>query len=163
MFPDVDSNIFAALKLDEIDRRELLNRIEASLTPRPGSLHPDWKAVIQRRSTELDSGAVEGIPWEEVCREADTRYGPDPELTAELNRRWADYLSGKMQTIPLEEVYRIIEEQLAETDPAEQPPPPLSEAKKQELRRRIADADANPSDSVPWEEAEAAAMARFSG
>jgi putative addiction module component (TIGR02574 family) len=44
---------------------------------------------------------------------------------------------------------------------AEQPPPPLSEAKKRELDRRLADADANPGDAVPWEEVEAAALARF--
>jgi putative addiction module component (TIGR02574 family) len=44
---------------------------------------------------------------------------------------------------------------------AEQPRPPLSEAKRQELDRRIADAAANPGDSVPWEEVEAAALARF--
>ena len=35
---------------------------------------------------------------------------------------------------------------------ADQPCPPLSEAKRQELARRIADADANPEDGVPWEQ-----------
>ncbi len=46
---------------------------------------------------------------------------------------------------------------------AEQPPPPLSEAKRQELARRIADADAdaNPADCVPWEPVMAAALARY--
>jgi putative addiction module component (TIGR02574 family) len=29
--------------------------------------------------------------------------------------------------------------------------PPLSEAQKQELDRRLADADANPDDNIPWE------------
>lgn len=51
---------------------------------------------------------------------------------------------------------------ILDTVAAEQPRPPLSEAKKQELRRRIADADANPSDSVSWDEVKAAALARFS-
>lgn len=44
---------------------------------------------------------------------------------------------------------------------AEQPQPPLSEAKRGELERRIADADANPNTGVPWEQVEAAALARF--
>ena len=44
---------------------------------------------------------------------------------------------------------------------AEQPRAPLSEAKRQELDRRIADQAANPGDGVPWEEVEAAALARF--
>lgn len=44
---------------------------------------------------------------------------------------------------------------------AEQVPSPLSEAKRRELDRRIADADANPDDGVPWAEVEAAALARF--
>lgn len=44
---------------------------------------------------------------------------------------------------------------------AEQPCPPLSEAKRRELDRRLADHAANPTDAVPWEEVEAAALARF--
>jgi putative addiction module component (TIGR02574 family) len=44
---------------------------------------------------------------------------------------------------------------------AEQPRAPLSEAKRQELDRRIADQAANSEDGVPWEEVEAAALARF--
>lgn len=44
---------------------------------------------------------------------------------------------------------------------AEQPAPTLSEAKQQELTRRLADHKANPSDCVSWEEVEATALARF--
>jgi putative addiction module component (TIGR02574 family) len=44
---------------------------------------------------------------------------------------------------------------------AEQPCPQLSDAKRQELDRRIADAAANPAAGVPWEVVEAAALARF--
>jgi len=44
---------------------------------------------------------------------------------------------------------------------AEQPRAPLSEAKCRELDRRLADLAANPADGVPWEEVEAAALARF--
>lgn len=42
-------------------------------------------------------------------------------------------------------------------------PRPLSEAKKAELARRIADADANPDDVVSWDEVEVAALARSAG
>ena len=44
---------------------------------------------------------------------------------------------------------------------ADQPRPPLSEAKRRELDRRLADHAANPDDVVPWEEVDAAARARF--
>ncbi|MBL8800234.1 MAG: addiction module protein [Planctomycetia bacterium] len=44
---------------------------------------------------------------------------------------------------------------------AEQPRVPLSEAKRAELDRRVADCAANPSDETAWEEVEAAAMQRF--
>lgn len=45
---------------------------------------------------------------------------------------------------------------------AEQPPAALSEAKRQELERRLADHQANPADVIPWEQIETEAMARFS-
>lgn len=44
---------------------------------------------------------------------------------------------------------------------AEQPRTTLSDAKKRELDRRIAELEANPNDGIPWEEVEAAALARF--
>ena len=44
---------------------------------------------------------------------------------------------------------------------AEQPRAPLSEAKRLELDRRLADEEANLTPGLPWEEVEAAALARF--
>lgn len=44
---------------------------------------------------------------------------------------------------------------------AEQPPPPLSDVKRQELERRLAAHKADPSDVVPWQQVEAEAPARF--
>ena len=44
---------------------------------------------------------------------------------------------------------------------ADQPRLPLSKVKRQELDRRLADMAANPTDGVPWEQVEAAALARF--
>jgi putative addiction module component (TIGR02574 family) len=46
---------------------------------------------------------------------------------------------------------------------AEQPSPVLSEAKSQELERRLKEHQANPADVVPWEQIEAEALARFRG
>lgn len=39
--------------------------------------------------------------------------------------------------------------------------PPLTEAQKVELDRRIADHEANPDDMVPWSEIKASALARI--
>lgn len=44
---------------------------------------------------------------------------------------------------------------------AEEPRSPISEAKRNELDRRIADAKVKPGDGVPWEQVEAEALARF--
>jgi putative addiction module component (TIGR02574 family) len=44
---------------------------------------------------------------------------------------------------------------------AERPPCPLSEVKKQELQRRLADHEVNPGDVIPWERIEAETLARF--
>ena len=54
-----------------------------------------------------------------------------------------------------------LSQEILDSVAADLPRPPLSEAKRQELDRRVADADANPDDGVPWEEVEAAALARF--
>lgn len=44
---------------------------------------------------------------------------------------------------------------------AERPTVPLSQAKADELKRRLADHAANPHDVFPWEEIEAEAKMRF--
>lgn len=44
---------------------------------------------------------------------------------------------------------------------ADQPLPPLSDAKRRDLDRRAAEAAADPAGGVPWEQVEAAALARF--
>jgi putative addiction module component (TIGR02574 family) len=44
---------------------------------------------------------------------------------------------------------------------AEQPFPPLSEHQHRELDRRLADADTNPDDTVPWEQVEIDALKRL--
>ncbi|MGE3820310.1 MAG: addiction module protein [Isosphaeraceae bacterium] len=44
---------------------------------------------------------------------------------------------------------------------AEQGRAPLSEAKREELHRRLAELKTNPADGVPWTEVETSALARF--
>lgn len=39
---------------------------------------------------------------------------------------------------------------------------PLTDAQRQELERRADDDDANPADTVPWEQVKAEALARWS-
>ena len=56
-----------------------------------------------------------------------------------------------------EVVAALVAEVEAETAPAS----PLTDAQRTELRRRLADADANPDDVVPWEEALAATRRRL--
>lgn len=60
----------AALGLPEVERAELAELIAASLTSPPGSLHPAWSSELQRRAAEIDSGAVQPIPWDQVRRQA---------------------------------------------------------------------------------------------
>jgi putative addiction module component (TIGR02574 family) len=56
-----------ALSLDEKDRATLAGALIESLY---GAADPDvdeaWEAVIQRRVEELETGAVEAVPWSEV-------------------------------------------------------------------------------------------------
>jgi putative addiction module component (TIGR02574 family) len=52
-------------------------------------------------------------------------------------------------------------QEILDTVAAELPRPGLSEAKKRELDRRLADHSANPDDCVPWWEVEAAARSRY--
>jgi putative addiction module component (TIGR02574 family) len=61
----------AALALPDEDRLEFVEALAASLRPedRP-PFDESWLKVIQRRSTELRTGAVTPIPWSEVKRKA---------------------------------------------------------------------------------------------
>lgn len=44
---------------------------------------------------------------------------------------------------------------------ADQPRPPLSDAKRAELARRTAEDDARPNEVIPWEKAKAEILARL--
>jgi len=56
-----------ALALDESERAELAGALIDSLDLEIDSgVEAAWLEEIERRIKELDSGEVEGIPWEEV-------------------------------------------------------------------------------------------------
>jgi putative addiction module component (TIGR02574 family) len=76
MTPSVENVISDALALPNGDRVEIVEAILASLRPedRP-PFDESWREVILRRSAELDSGKVSGIPWSEVKAKARKRAG----------------------------------------------------------------------------------------
>ena len=47
------------------------------------------------------------------------------------------------------------------TDEGDEPQIEVTDELKAEIDRRLADAEANPGDSVPWEQVKAEALARF--
>ena len=52
-------------------------------------------------------------------------------------------------------------QEILDTVAADQPSQSLSDAKRRELDRRLADSIANPDEGVPWEQVEAATLSRF--
>ncbi|MFO0787976.1 MAG: addiction module protein [Pirellulales bacterium] len=69
MNPNIDQFIDSALALPDGERLELVEAVLASLRPedRP-PFDEAWRPVIERRSQELLTGDVIGVPWSEVKR-----------------------------------------------------------------------------------------------
>lgn len=66
----------AVLALPDEDRLEVTEALIASLQPSDQPpLDDSWLEVVRRRSAELRSGQVVGIPWEEVKRRAREKTG----------------------------------------------------------------------------------------
>lgn len=63
----------AALQLSPDERAELAERLWASLE---GGDEPDpaWEAEIRRRMQEVDSGAVQCRPWDDVMAELRAKH-----------------------------------------------------------------------------------------
>lgn len=63
-----------ALELSNSERLSLARTLLESVEP-PSSSEVDraWDHLIQRRISEIDSGEVEGVPWDQVRKEADDR------------------------------------------------------------------------------------------
>ncbi|MET4163436.1 putative addiction module component (TIGR02574 family) [Marinobacterium sp. MBR-111] len=60
-----------ALHLPKEKRARLIHRLVLSLdTPTEEELRSDWLHEAQRRAEELDDGAVQAVPSEEVMRKA---------------------------------------------------------------------------------------------
>lgn len=76
MLPSTEQLLQSALALPPGERALL---IEALIAAEESSLPFDesWREVIQRRSTELDSGAIRPIPWSEVRQRLRKRVGSD--------------------------------------------------------------------------------------
>jgi putative addiction module component (TIGR02574 family) len=60
-----------ARSLDESDRVRLVDDLIGTLGPvEAAPLDDAWLAEIDRRSAELEAGAVQTIPWSQVRRQA---------------------------------------------------------------------------------------------
>jgi putative addiction module component (TIGR02574 family) len=56
-----------ALALEDSDRAELIAALIRSLdTEVEAGTEDAWREEVERRAKELESGAVQAIPWEEV-------------------------------------------------------------------------------------------------
>jgi putative addiction module component (TIGR02574 family) len=59
-----------AAQLSDEDRAALAGLLLESIEPGPEpEVEAAWAAEIERRMAEIDSGAVQMIPWEEVRKE----------------------------------------------------------------------------------------------
>lgn len=62
-----DSILSAASQLPIADQLRLIDELAAAVPDdQPPSLSKEWFEEAERRSVEIESGAVETIPWEEV-------------------------------------------------------------------------------------------------
>jgi putative addiction module component (TIGR02574 family) len=69
-----DEVLRTARSLNETERVRLVEDLLGSLSPEEAApLDDAWLAEIDRRSNELDSGAVQTIPWAEVRSRARER------------------------------------------------------------------------------------------
>lgn len=62
----------AALQLNRSERTELVQQLVATDDP---DFSPTQLAELNRRISEWESGAVQGIPWETVREQGRKRYG----------------------------------------------------------------------------------------
>ena len=71
MSSEAERVLTAALDLPDDDHMEIVEALIGSLQPSDQPPFDEtWWAVIERRSSELETGSVAGIPWAEVKRQA---------------------------------------------------------------------------------------------
>ena len=63
---EVEDLVQKALELNEHDRAEVAARLLDSLEEEDEDTDSAWTAELERRVREMETGEVEGIPWEEV-------------------------------------------------------------------------------------------------
>ncbi len=64
---NADSVIKEALGMPENDRALIAERLIASLHEHPSrEIEEAWHKEIMKRATEIDSGEVDCIPWEDI-------------------------------------------------------------------------------------------------
>ena len=66
MKPVVEDVVRQALTLDENDRAEVAARLLDSLEKVDTEAEDVWSAELERRAAEMESGAVQGVPWEDL-------------------------------------------------------------------------------------------------
>ena len=66
----------AALGLKPEDREELACQLSRSLGGEELELSDEWEQEISRRISELDSGKVVGVPYEEVMARLRRKFDP---------------------------------------------------------------------------------------
>jgi putative addiction module component (TIGR02574 family) len=76
MNSEAERVLTAALDLPVDDRLEVLEALIVSFQPSDKlPFDESWREVIERRSSELESGSVAAIPWAEVKRRARKETG----------------------------------------------------------------------------------------
>ncbi len=78
MAPSTTEIFQAALSLPDEERQELIKAlIAAADVDEAAPIDAAWRATIQRRSVELDSGAVNAVPWQEIQGRVHKKLGFD--------------------------------------------------------------------------------------
>jgi putative addiction module component (TIGR02574 family) len=74
-------------------------------------------------------------------------------------------MSPTVQSLGIDQLSReqriALVQEIWDTIAAESTPPMLTESQRRELRRRVAEDDADPEDVVPWEQVKARTLARL--
>jgi putative addiction module component (TIGR02574 family) len=77
--PDYETVLAEAIRLPVADRIQLIDAlwdtVPAEALP---PLSDEWRAEIQRRSAEYDSGSVQAVPWEQMRADALRRAALQP-------------------------------------------------------------------------------------
>jgi len=75
------------LQLSASDRSHLLERLIISLDTDP-AVEQAWELEADRREAELDSGAVQPVPGEEMMARLRARLGRHTPFTQALSQTW---------------------------------------------------------------------------